>query len=664
MIEFVRSLCTDHRVSAEREWLVTNGIGGYASGTVAGILTRRYHGMLVAALKPPVGRTLLCSRLDETATYDEADYNLYANSWSAGTVFTNGFVHLDRFALEGTVPVWTYIVADAVLEKRVWMQQGANTTYVRYTLRRGHATLALKIKALVNHRGYHDVTRGGEWVMAVESAERGLRVTARPDVEPFYLLSAEASAAPQHIWYRNYYLAQEAYRGEAAVEDHLYAGQFEVTLQPGESMTLALSTQPDCNLDGAVALAEQHAHEAALLAIAPVYRQCADAPEGDAIRQLVLAADQFIVRRDQPGHADGRTIIAGYHWFTDWGRDTMISLVGLAFPTGRPAIARQILLTFAGYLDQGMLPNRFPDEGEAPEYNTVDATLWYVEAIRAYVAATADLELLRTLWPALQEIVHWHEQGTRYGIRVDGRDGLLYAGESGVQLTWMDAKVGDWVVTPRIGKPVEINALWYHALRCMGDFADQLGADSAPYHALAERAGRGFASFWNTSAGYCYDVIDGPHGLDASLRPNQLLAVALPYSPLSPAQQQAVVNVCLAKLWTPVGLRSLAPHERGYQGRYGGDRRARDGAYHQGTAWGWLMGPLAAAHLRAFGDRQAARDLLRPMLRQLTDFGVGTVGEIFDGDPPFTPRGCIAQAWTVGELLRLWWETADSDADC
>ena len=375
----------------------------------------------------------------------------------------------------------------------------------------------------------------------------------------------------------------------------------------------------------------------------------------------MLAADQFVVSRPTPVEASGCSIIAGYHWFGDWGRDTMIALPGLTLSTGRLDVAASILRTFAPFVDRGMLPNRFtdvnlrfPDAGEEREYNTVDATLWYVEAIRAYHETTSDDRLLRDLFPVLQGIVTWHERGTRYNIHVDPNDRLLYAGEQDVQLTWMDAKVGDWVVTPRIGKPVEVNALWYNALRAMAALARHLGEPDAGYDALADHVKEGFGRFWHNDLGYCYDVLDTPAGDDASLRPNQLLAVSLPHSPLTEGQQKAVVDVCARHLLTPHGLRSLAPDDPAYVGCYGGDPWLRDGAYHQGTVWAWLMGPFVIAHLRVYQNRDLARSFLSPLLRHLADHGMGSISEVFDGDPPFTPRGCIAQAWSVAELLRAW----------
>ncbi|MEJ2209379.1 MAG: amylo-alpha-1,6-glucosidase [Anaerolineae bacterium] len=681
MLDFGRGLCSDLEFSGRREWLVTNGIGGYAAGTLAGMLTRRYHGLLVAALQPPVGRVLLLAKLDETATYGGRSYPLFTNRWSGDEVEPEGYLHLERFHLEGTTPVWTFALADALLEKRLWMEPGANTTYVRYDLRRASRPLGLKVDALVDHRDHHAATHVDydPLPLTVEhvapGAEgAGLRITAGPRHASLYLLSAEARATLRYQWYYNFRLSVEEYRGLDPLDDNLYVGFFQATLEPGGSLTLVASTEPRPSLDGGEAYARRQAHEEDLLARATAI--LGDAPP--AVRHLVLAADQFIVRRalppagaqpreagqpmDAEPAADGRSILAGYPWFSDWGRDTMISLPGLTLAAGRPELAARILRTYARYVDGGMLPNRFPDAGEAPEYNTVDATLWYFEALRAYHAATGDDDLLRELFPVLQEIVACHRQGTRYHIGVDPADGLLYAGEEGVQLTWMDAKVDDWVVTPRIGKPVEINALWYNALRVMSGFAQRLGQPAADYQALAQRALAGFVRFWNEEAGYCYDVLDGPGGDDARLRPNQLFAVSLPHSPLGSEQQRAIVDVCAAHLLTGLGLRSLAPGEPGYQGVYGGKRRERDGAYHQGTVWGWLIGPFVAAHLRVYGDAPAARSFLRPLLYHLDDHCVGSLSEIFDGDAPFRPRGCFAQAWTVAEVLRAWQMTGEGSA--
>jgi predicted glycogen debranching enzyme len=662
-VEFGREICGDLSHAETREWLVTNGIGGYASGTVAGVLTRRYHGLLVAALQPPLGRTLLLTKLDEVAVYDGRSYDLHTNRWAGDIVSPHGYRHIERFALEGTIPVWYLACADALLEKRVWMQQGANTTYVQYTLQRAIQPLKLILKTLINYRDYHGSTRGNGWGMSLDPIHQGISAIAYPGATPLYLLSDRAQVTPTHNWYTNFELAVEQYRGLSDREDHLHAATFEATLNPGESLTFVASTEKAPNLDGETALKLRQTQEQKLLNLWRVHRLDSSSHSSPPawVNQLVLAADQFIVDRPLPNAPDGKTILAGYPWFGDWGRDTMISLSGLTIATGRPEIARSILRTFANYVDQGMLPNRFPDAGEAPEYNTVDATLWYFEALRSYYSATEDDDLLEELFPVLADIIDWHCRGTRYNIRLDATDGLLYAGAAGVQLTWMDAKIGDWVVTPRIGKPIEVNALWYNALRTMASFARRIGQPHQEYEAIADRTLAKFSRFWHPELGYCYDVLDGPDGNDASLRPNQIFAVSLPgsgtsgYTPLLTVdQQRGVVDACGRFLLTSHGLRSLDPRHPQYQGHYGGNAFQRDSVYHQGTTWGWLLGPFVLAHLQVHQNPTQARQFLAPIAHHLLTHGLGTGSEIFDGDAPMTPRGCIAQAWTVAEIVRAW----------
>jgi predicted glycogen debranching enzyme len=657
MLDWGREVAGRLDVAESREWLCTNGIGGFAAGTVAGLLTRRYHGLLVAALAPPLGRTLMAAKLDDTVARAGGVWPLFTNRWAGGSVEPAGHRHLERFRLEGTVPVWTYACGEALVEKRVWMEHGANTTYVRYEALRAPGALSLELRALVNYRDYHGATRGDGWGMDVARVPGGLRVTAFAGARPLLLLATGAEAEPAHAWNHGFDLARERERGLSDREDHLHAGTLRLVLAPGRPVTVVLSAEPTPSADGEAALARHRQREASLRA---AWRgaQPAAASAPAWIEQLVLGADQFVVGRALPGDPDGLSVIAGYPWFGDWGRDTMIALPGLAITTGRPRIAAKILRTFAAFVDRGMLPNRFPDGGEAPEYNTVDATLWYVEAIRAYHAATADDSLLRDLFPVLESIVTWHREGTRHGIAMDPADGLLRSGEPGVQLTWMDARVGDWVVTPRTGKAVEINALWHHALRTMATFAARLGRPAAAWEAMAARAGRSFARFWNAEAGCCFDVIDGPGGDDGAIRPNQIIAVSLPSSPLDTARRRAVVDTCARHLLTSFGLRSLSPGDPAYRGRYGGDSGSRDGAYHQGTTWGWLLGPFALAHFAAYGDRDAARAYLQPVAHHVGDFGIGSIAEIFDGDPPFRPDGCPAQAWSVAETLRAWHELA------
>ncbi len=664
VVDFGREICGDLPAAESREWLVTNGIGGYASGTVAGHPTRSYHGLLVAALQPPLGRTLLVAKLDEIVQYRGERFDLATNRWTGGAIAPEGYRNIERFHLEGSVPVWTFALADALLEKRIFMQAGANTTFVTYRLARAGAPIEISIKTLVNYAAEHCTTNADDWRMEIAPVEHGLRVTAFDGAAPFYLLSASAKAQPAHDWYRNFDLSSERERGLTDHTDHLFAGEFSATLAPGESVTVVASTDASASLDGDAALALRQKETRALLDcfFAENIGTAHDAPV--AIQQLVIAADQFIVARPVRGAADTRTILAGYPWFGDWGRDTMIALPGLCLVAGRPWPARDILQTFARFVSEGMLPNTLPRAGEEPQYNSVDAALWYFEAVREYFGETNDIGLLSELYPVLAGIMDAYERGTRYHIHVDPTDGLLHAGEPGVQLTWMDAKVGDRVVTPRIGKPIEINALWLNAAASMAKFAHALGLASNQYEEIARRARTGFARFWNPATQFCFDVIDRPQGggdNDAALRPNQIFAVSLPESPLAPDQQRAVLDVCGRELLTSYGLRSLGPNEPGYHGKYQGNPAERDDAYHQGTVWGWLLGPFAVAHLRVYQDPSTAMSFLEPMLRHLNAAGLGTAGEIFDGDAPFTPRGCIAQAWTVGEALRAWQIIANAE---
>ena len=660
-LRFGRDVCANLESADSREWLVANGIGGFASGTISGILTRRYHGLLFAACKPPLDRKLLLTKLEETATYDGETIELFANRWADGSVNPTGFKHIEQFHLDGTIPVWTFAFADALLEKRIWMQPGRNTTYIRYRLLRSLYPIRLNLKVLVNYRDYHGETHESP-PLHVERIDRGIRVLAFEDAVPFYVRTDNGEVQLRSEWYRNFSLSIEQYRGFAGLEDHFLAAEFQGFLQPGGTITIIASTDADAVMDSENAFAERRKYESDVVTQGDMSLD--NAPS--SVCQLLFAADQFIVQRKTVGGESGHSILAGYHWFGDWGRDTMISLPGLMLTTGRPKIARSILQTFARFVYKGMLPNRFPDVEENPEYNTADATLWYFYAIHAYHAATGDDALLQELFPVLRGIIDWHLRGTRYNIHVDPSDGLLFAGKPGVQLTWMDAKVDNWVVTPRIGKPVEINALWYHALSLMAAFADRLSQSSKIYTEAAQKVRQNFLRFWNEPAGYCFDVIDGPNGNDTSFRPNQLFAISLPqgdeHEPalLDGPRQKAILDACALHLLTSCGLRSLGSSDPAYIGHYGGTHRERDGAYHQGTVWAWLIGPFISAHLKVYKDAETARSFLMPLLDNLSTHGLGSISEIFDGDPPFTPRGCIAQAWSVGAVLRAWQETSRS----
>ena len=648
MILFDRSVCNRLESAESKEWLVTNGIGGYASGTVANVLTRRYHGLLIAATQPPTGRTLVATKLDETAEYNGTEYPLYTNRWEGNIIDPHGYFHIEEFHLEGTIPVWTFAVADARIEKRIWMQPGKNTTYIQYHVVHATGPVKLNIKALVNCRDHHSPTE--KPYLQGKKVKGGIVIRAGDD-EGCLILAPNTKFLPANEWYQNYELKVEQYRGLPFIERNLFVGTFHTSLQKNESLCFVISTEHNPNRDGNSALEERRDYESELVNLAPHLPP-----------RFCLAADQFIVNRSSSTNSDGKTVIAGYPWFGDWGRDTMISLPGLTIATNRPEVARNMIETYSRYVSEGMLPNRFTDRGEAPEYNTVDATLWYFEAIRAYVQHTRDFSLLSSIYPVLTDIIDWHLKGTRYNIHVDKTDGLLYAGENGVQLTWMDAKVGDWVVTPRIGKPVEINALWYNALMSMIEFSDLLNKNSQKYKQQAAITKKHFTRYWNADSGCLYDVIDGPGGVDASLRPNQLFAVSLHHSPLNFDQQKAIVDLCARNLLTSHGLRSLAPGEPGYAGMYGGDVRQRDSVYHQGTVWAWLMGTFLSAHLRVYQDPITVKKLLHPLHMQMADHGLGGISEIFDGDAPFAPRGCIAQAWSIAEIIRVYCQINQSNS--
>jgi predicted glycogen debranching enzyme len=675
VLELPRPDFTTQDAALAREWLVTNGLGGYAAGTVGLANTRRYHGLLVAALRPPVDRVVAVAKVDVSARYGGHDYALFTNEFADGTVDPHGYRNLARFALEGSVPTWRFELGDALLEQRIFMAHGANVTYLQLALVAAAAPVQLTLAPLVAWRDYHGHSRGERGIHLVAFAgERragGCRLRAEDgDVELTMRAAGAAFHAEPATWWRFHHRI-EAQRGLDADEDLFHPGRFTATLEPGATLTLVLSMStpafvaktPVAALPLEAALAVEQGRCAMLLQASANAGGRQAAPPA-WIRRLVLAADQFIVARGA-GERAGTTIIAGYPWFSDWGRDTMIALPGLTLATGRPAAAAAILATFAQHVSAGMLPNRFPDGGEAPEYNTVDATLWYFHAIGQYFEATADRALLAKLFPVLQDIIRWHERGTRHGIGVCARDGLLRAGEPGVQLTWMDAKVGDWVVTPRIGKPVEVNALWHYALVRMAVWATLLGAadDEAIYRAKAGNVAASFRrAFWNEERQCLHDVVDVPMGpespagyrVDSSLRPNQIFAVSLGADLLGPREAAAVVAAVGTHLLTPVGLRSLEPADAAYVPRYEGGPRERDAAYHEGTVWSWLLGPYALAHHAVHGDAEAALAALEGLAPHLAAAGLGQVSEIFDAEPPHAPRGCFAQAWSVGETLRAW----------
>jgi predicted glycogen debranching enzyme len=646
----------------EHEWLVTNGLGGYASGTLSGVATRRYHGLLIAALPAPLGRWMLLSHLVERLRLPDGTLV------PLGGAAEGGAAHLAEFRLELGMPVWRYEIGPVVIEKHVVLLHDQNTVHVVYRQLEGSGPCRLKLRVCVQNRS-HDAEVDAPLAGEFRLVETGGRFEIAPAGAPPLRLALEGRRSAFTIEHE--VLAAE-YSHEAA-RGYPYRGlvwspgYFRVDLTPDAAAALVATTESweaASAVEPAEAAKVERGRRARLLDAAPI-----EARDGLA-GELVLAADQFLVKpvgRTEDAarvHAEGgeiRTVIAGYHWFTDWGRDTMISLEGLTLATGRVAEAGYILRMFAHYIRDGLLPNMFPEGERTGVYHTADATLWFFHALDRYVARSGDEETLRLLVPSLVDIAQRHVEGTRFGIGVDPEDGLLRQGAESYQLTWMDAKVGDWVVTPRRGKAVEINALWYNALCLLEGWLRGVGRD-VEAEQWARRADAARASFnrrfWNESEGCLYDVVDGEHGNDAAVRPNQLIAISLESPVLEPARWRPVVEVVQRELLTPFGLRSLSPRDRDYHARYDGDRRARDAAYHQGTVWPWLLGPFVDAWLKVHpGEQAAARKFLSAFDRHLAEAAVGTISEIFDAEPPFTPRGCVAQAWSVAEVLRCWLAT-------
>ena len=645
MIEFGKDICTSYEEATSREWLETNGIGGFASGTISGANTRRYHGLLTAATKPPLGRVTMLSKIEETVTIDGEEFEISANQYP-GAVSPHGYQYLASFRLD-PFPIWTYSLGKVDVEKRIFVVNGQNTTVVQYSVRSKarfkRRAISLTVRPMLSFVDYHQLQHQTDSFNTDLTISDGL-IEIKPVAEmpPLCFSHNGTEVAKTGYWYRNFEYPIEQERGFDFREDLFQP--FEILFDLGTSASLIISIDPGIDAADAAGLERSEIKRRKAL----VKKAAAKNPLS---KQLVLAADQFIVKR-----GEGHTVIAGYPWFSDWGRDTMIALPGLTLSTGRPEIARDILLEFARNVSQGMLPNRFPDAGDEAEYNTVDATLWFFEAVRAYVEETGDLKFVRqNLYEVMADILAWHLRGTRYGIHVD-TDGLLYAGEPGVQLTWMDAKVGDHVITPRTGKPVEIQALWYNALRIMEDLALHFGddEDKSRYDSMADLAKLSFnGAFWNNEEDCLYDVVENG-SRDGSVRPNQIFAVSLPYAMLDADKAKAVVDKVEEELLTPVGLRSLSPRDPKYIPIYIGSPLERDSAYHQGTVWAWLIGGFVDAYRKVYPDREdRVAAILSGFERHLHEAGVGQISEIFDAEPPHAPRGCPAQAWSVAEVLRV-----------
>jgi predicted glycogen debranching enzyme len=654
----------------EREWLVANALGGYSTGTLGGVCTRRYHGLLVAAL-PGVGRTVMLSQLhDAVRLPDGAAHRLGGEERAVGLEL-HGASHLVEFRLEMGLPVWTFEVAGFTVEKRIVMPHRQNTVRVTYRLLAGPGPLSLELRPGVHFRP-HEAPVALQLERYRFSAEDGrYEIDAAGSRLPplrLFLGTPDAAFVLERERLAEIVYRVERSRGYDAQGDLWSPGYFRVELARDRPVLFVASTESwevATALSPGVASAAERERRRRLLERAP-----AAAREGSTA-ELVLAADSFVITpmgriEDQAlSRAEGdepRTVIAGYHWFTDWGRDTMISLEGLTLATGRHEEAGFILRTFARHVREGLIPNLFPEGNSAGLYHTADATLWMFHAMDRYLRASGDRRTLRRLLPTFEGIVQAHLRGTRFGIRIDPADGLLTQGEDGYQLTWMDAKCDGWVVTPRRGKAVELNALWFNALRVAeGWLREERGEEATrEVRAAAERARASFnARFWYEAGGHLYDVVDGEGGDDPSLRPNQIFAVSLPHPVLDRARWAPVVEVVRARLLTPVGLRSLAQGHPDYKPSYHGDLRTRDAAYHQGTVWSWLIGPFVDAWLAVHPeDRAGAREALSGLVAHLGDACVGSVSEVFDAEPPFTARGCIAQAWGVAELLRALVKTA------
>ncbi|BAU48292.1 glycogen debranching protein [Sulfurifustis variabilis] len=654
-----------------REWLVTNGLGGYASGTIAGVHTRAYHGFLTAALPAPLGRLLMLKQLSEQVRAgDDAHPLIDQAAIFGGKGALPEPAHLKEFRLETGLPVWRFDTPVATLERRVCMPHGQNTVYVAYRVIDADGPVRLTVRPWIHFRSTDnpsrpDPARG----YSLRVFDNRYEINAEPDFPALRLLLRGDD--PRFVvdggMRREVYLAIEAERGYEPRRMLWSPGWFAIDLARGQEAALIASSEP-WNAMSALSPDEAHRYEQdrrrRLLELADARVR------SSPVASLVLAADQFLVApagrvRDAiRANAEGdqvRSVIAGYHWFGDWGRDTMISLEGLTLVTGRHTEAGWILRTFQHYVRDGLIPNMFPEGEEEGLYHTADATLWFFQALDRYLAHTDDRGTLRRLLPTLVDIVGQHLAGTRFGIGVDRNDGLLRQGAEGYQLTWMDAKVEDWVVTPRRGKAVEINALWYNALRLLaGWLRDEARTEeAAALEEHAARARRAFnARFWYAQGGYLYDVVDGERGDDTACRPNQLFAFTLRHPVLARERWAPVLDVVRERLLTPVGLRSLAPDQPGYKARYFGDLRARDAAYHQGTVWAWLIGPFVDAWLAVRpDDRDGARRCLEGLLPHLDDACIGSISEIFDAEEPYAPRGCVSQAWSVAEMLRAWVRT-------
>ncbi len=653
----------------QKEWIITNGLGGYASSTVIGANSRTYHGLLVAALNPPVDRTVLLSSIDEEIIIGEETHRLSTHKYP-NTVYPTGFEYLKRFTVD-PVPTSVYRIGDMEITRRVFMVYGQNTTIIKYEVNNGgggdggSGSAILRLYPLVSMRNFHYTIKSDDIGFVQNTSEYETTLTAN-DVSLSLLSNARYSKGG--TWFYNLEYDTERSRGQAYQEDNYNPGYFEIELEKGTSNIFVAASVNDLSpmkINDVEKLYEQEVVRLRSL-------EEKTGLDNDFVLNLIPAADSFIVNRASTG---SRSIIAGYHWFSDWGRDAMISLPGLTLVTGRFDDGAQILSSFAKYCKDGLIPNRFADlSDQKPDYNTVDASLWFVHAVGRYFAYTKDAKFIGKMWDTIDSIIQNYMHGTHFGIRMD-TDGLItHEG----QLTWMDVKIGDFEVTPRRGKACEINALWYNALKTASHLAEHLQKDPSLYDMMADDVKQSYAAtFWNSDEKCLFDWVDGSvadnvdtneSGIvarDAAIRPNQILAVALPYTMLSREMELDIVKRVERDLLTPVGLRTLSTDNPMYKNRYEGDMVTRDIAYHNGTVWAWLMGPYVSAYTKVNNhsneSREYARALLLGFREHLQDGGIGTISEIFDGDAPHRPRGCISQAWSVAEVLRAYVEDVVRD---
>lgn len=636
-----KSFLQNFNQAAACEYLETNGLGGWSSSSITGAHTRRYHGLFVAAINPPTDRIVLLSKLDETIVAGESRYELGCNLYNGDVVHPQGNQHLGSF-IKDFFPVWTYEVNGIRLKKTICMIHGENTLVIKYEVLKANSHFTMEFLPLVAARGYHELGHASTRMHWNVDFRNGIFHNQPDGINNIYISIPNSVYQHTPRWFNNFKYSVEEYRGLDYSEDLFNHGVFSLQMKEGDELHVIISTENPDDRDGTDLMRQEIKRRKKLLK---------GQPEDETLQQLILAADQFIVNRDK----SLKTVIAGYHWFTDWGRDTMISLPGLTLSTGRFEDAKKIISAFAKSVSMGMLPNRF-QENEPPEYNNVDGTLWYFIAVYKYMQATGDEKfVLVEILPVLKEIIDWHFKGTRYNIHVVD-DGLLYAGEVGQQLTWMDARIGSWVVTPRMGKPVEIQALWYNVLKIFAELLrlNKQDKDAEIVEGSAEKAKTSFEMlFWCEEGQYLYDLIDEHGKPDPTLRSNQLFAISLPFGLIGGERAKAVLEIIEEKLYSPVGLRSLPSEDVHYVHHYGGDQWHRDSSYHQGTVWSWLLGPYVDGLMKTGNERYRIQNVIDNFKYHLNEGCIGQVSEIFDADPPHHPRGCVAQAWGVAELLRV-----------